>query len=183
MGAPLYNEFGVLPAQHAAAAAQHPMLAPRPIDPATMGYHSIHTFETAQSTEGQPAVAAPQFYYPAPPTQISPQTWPAQPPHHHPYGSSSSGTADSSQVRSQITSSNEEPVQYQESIPQQSQHPQPIIYWSNVQQGQGLVPGAVPPLTGGSQVEGPENPLFPQVWHTVKVEWLLACKIWLIMSI
>jgi hypothetical protein len=74
-------------------------------------------------------------------------------------------------------------VQYQESIPQQSQHPQPIIYWSNVQQGQGLVPGAVPPLTGGSQVEGPENPLFPQVWHTVKVEWLLACKIWLIMSI
>ncbi|KAK9849889.1 Fungal transcriptional regulatory protein [Penicillium brevicompactum] len=37
----LYNDYGSqLPPQQAAAAAQHPMLAPRPVDPATIAYHS-----------------------------------------------------------------------------------------------------------------------------------------------
>ena len=37
----LYNDYGAqLPPQQAAAAAQHPMLAPRPVDPATIAYHN-----------------------------------------------------------------------------------------------------------------------------------------------
>lgn len=161
MGVPLYNEFSALPPQHAAAAAQHPMLAPRPIDPATMGYHSVQAFETVQPAEGPSAVTAPQFFYPAPPTQMPLQPWPAQP--QHPQVPSSSTTANYSQMQPQPASSNEDQIKHEELIPH---HPQPIIYWSNVQQGQEFVSPSVPPLTGAQQTEqGPDNPLFPQVYH------------------
>ncbi|KAJ5907666.1 hypothetical protein N7495_000348 [Penicillium taxi] len=51
-----------LPAQHAAAAAQHPMLAPRPVDP----------YSSAQSDPQANGGATP-FYYPAP--IHAPQQW------------------------------------------------------------------------------------------------------------
>ncbi|CEJ53866.1 Putative Transcription factor [Penicillium brasilianum] len=166
MRVPLYNEFGALPAQHAAAAAQHPMLAPRPIDPATMGYQSFQTYETTQPVDGQGSANAPQFYYPALPTHIPPQTWSAQPPPQHPQEPSPSGTSDYAQVQSQQSSSPSEPVQPHGS---RSQHPQPIIYWSNVQQGQEFVPASLQLPPGGAQAEdGPENPLFPQPLHSTE---------------
>lgn len=37
---PLYGEYAPLPPQQAAAAAQHPMLAPRPLETASTDYHS-----------------------------------------------------------------------------------------------------------------------------------------------
>ncbi|KAJ5592229.1 hypothetical protein N7537_009133 [Penicillium hordei] len=78
MRAPIPDDYGSqLPPQQAAAAAQHPMLAPRPVDPAAMGYHSFPS-QTPSSSQIQP-VNAPPFYYPA--TQVQPLThmWHTQP--------------------------------------------------------------------------------------------------------
>ncbi|KAJ5780286.1 hypothetical protein N7457_005446 [Penicillium paradoxum] len=61
MGVPIYNDYGFqLPPQQAAAAAQHPMLAPRPVDPATMGYHSLPS-QMPSSSYTQPLNTFP-FY-------------------------------------------------------------------------------------------------------------------------
>lgn len=58
------NDYGSeLPPQQAAAAAQHPMLAPRPADPAVMGYPSFPS-QMHSSAQLQP-INTPSFYYPA----------------------------------------------------------------------------------------------------------------------
>lgn len=75
MRVPLFNE--PLPAQQAAAAAQHPMLAPRPVDmPPNLGYQAMSSSETSPP-ESKSALPAPQFYYPTPPVNIPPQPWPS----------------------------------------------------------------------------------------------------------
>lgn len=74
----MHNDYGSqLPPQQAAAAAQHPMLAPRPVDPVAMGYHSFPS-QIPSSTQIQP-INAPPFYYPA--AQVQPPThmWHTQP--------------------------------------------------------------------------------------------------------
>ncbi|CAG8115795.1 unnamed protein product [Penicillium nalgiovense] len=71
MSRPMHNDYGSqLPPQQAAAATQHPMLAPRPVDPAAMGYHSFPS-QTPSSTQTQP-INVPPFYYPA--AQVQPQS-------------------------------------------------------------------------------------------------------------
>lgn len=71
MGVPLPNGHGLLPAQQAAAAAQYPMLAPRPIDSASMGYQS-------SSSEALHNTDLSQFQYPVPLTQAPSNFWPGQ---------------------------------------------------------------------------------------------------------
>lgn len=78
MRTPIPNDYGSqLPPQQAAAAAQHPMLAPRPVDPVAMGYHPFSS-QIPSSSQIQPANAT-QFYYPT--TQVQPPThmWHNQP--------------------------------------------------------------------------------------------------------
>lgn len=62
MRVPFYNDYSTqLPPQHAAAAAQHPMLAPRPVDPATMGYNSFSS--QIPSSNQMQIINGPPFYY------------------------------------------------------------------------------------------------------------------------
>ncbi|KAJ6030647.1 uncharacterized protein N7446_000290 [Penicillium canescens] len=77
MGMPLYNDYGSqLPPQQAAAAAQHPMLAPRPVDPATMGYSSFPP-QMPQPDRTQPGNTPPFYYPPGPmPVQAPTHMWP-----------------------------------------------------------------------------------------------------------
>ncbi|CAG8020654.1 unnamed protein product [Penicillium olsonii] len=80
IGPPLYSDYGSqLAPQQAAAAAQHPMLAPRPVDPATLGYRSMpaQPIPTAQMQQNN----SNQFHYPAPPSitqQPQADVWPTQ---------------------------------------------------------------------------------------------------------
>ena len=77
MRGPIPNEYGSeLPPQQAAAAAQHPMLAPRPADPVAMGYPSFPS-QMHSSAQLQP-INTPSFYYPA---QVQPSShiWHIQP--------------------------------------------------------------------------------------------------------
>ncbi|KAJ5172800.1 hypothetical protein N7492_005393 [Penicillium capsulatum] len=69
--APSLNEYGVLPAQEMAAAAQYPMLAPRPMDSASMGYQS-------SLSEDPQSAGISQFQYPAPLAQGPSNLWPGQ---------------------------------------------------------------------------------------------------------
>ncbi|CAI7661274.1 unnamed protein product [Penicillium glandicola] len=72
MRVPAYNDYGSqLPPQQAAAAAQHPMLAPRPVDPVAMGYHSF-------PSQSQP-INPSSFYYPAAQGQPPTHVWHTQP--------------------------------------------------------------------------------------------------------
>ncbi|KAG0153904.1 hypothetical protein PDIDSM_1283 [Penicillium digitatum] len=74
MRVPIHNDYGSqLPPQQAAAAAQHPMLAPRPVDPVAMGYHSFPS-QIPSSTQTLP-IDAPRFYYPAAQVQPQPYMW------------------------------------------------------------------------------------------------------------
>ncbi|KAJ5816178.1 hypothetical protein N7447_008411 [Penicillium robsamsonii] len=75
---PIYNNYGTqLPPQQAAAAAQHPMLAPRPADPVMMRYHSFPS-QVPSPTHIEP-INAPPFYYPAAQVQPPTHTWDIQP--------------------------------------------------------------------------------------------------------
>ncbi|CAG8083564.1 unnamed protein product [Penicillium salamii] len=80
-GPSLYNDYGSqLPPQQAAAAAQHPMLAPRPVDPAVVGYHPVPS-QVASTTQLQQNNGN-QFYHPTAPPVVPQQpradVWPAQ---------------------------------------------------------------------------------------------------------
>jgi hypothetical protein len=79
MRMPMYNDYGSqLPPQQAAAAAQHPMLAPRPVDPAIMGYHSFPT-QISPPDQTQPQqINAPQFFYPTAPVPPPTNVWHTQ---------------------------------------------------------------------------------------------------------
>lgn len=62
---------GPLPLQQTAAAAQHPMLAPRLTDPVSMGHRSSSA-GASQSTN------IPQYQYPQPPAQNASYVWTGQ---------------------------------------------------------------------------------------------------------
>lgn len=84
MRVPLYNEYP-LQAQQAAAAARHPMLAPRPIDAFTAGYQPYPTTQSVPLEENETTNAA-HFYYPTPPHAAP---WPTQTSQHGIEGRSS----------------------------------------------------------------------------------------------
>lgn len=71
MEVPLLHDHGLIPAQQAAAAAQYPMLAPRPMNPASMGYQS-------SSSEALLNTDLSQFQYPEPRAQAHSNLWPSQ---------------------------------------------------------------------------------------------------------
>ncbi|KAJ5666801.1 hypothetical protein N7462_011210 [Penicillium macrosclerotiorum] len=180
MRVPLFGDYSTLPAQQAAAAAaQHPMLAPRPVDPATFGYHLTQATENTPS-QGQvtQTAAAPHFYFPALPVQVplsqpwSPQQ--AQPSSQHPQSQTHTQPpappthVEYSQIPLQsVGSTNQSSSKYEQEA--HDPHPQPIINWADFQQanfpqGSGLAPSSVAPMTGDPQSENPsENPLFPQL--------------------
>lgn len=109
MRVPLYNDYP-LPAQQAAAAAQHPMLAPRPIDASTAGYQPYPSSQAVPLADTQTA-DAPQFYYPAPAVHAVP--WPTQPPQQDMRGRNSSTTTSASGLQSPAVSSEQSSVQFQ----------------------------------------------------------------------
>lgn len=74
----LYNDYGSqLPPQQAAAAAQHPMLAPRPVDPATIAYDNVPP-QLASASQTQ-QINGNQFSYPVA-QPAAPPPAPPQPP-------------------------------------------------------------------------------------------------------
>jgi hypothetical protein len=76
MGIPMYNDYGAqLPPQQAAAAAQHPMLAPRPVDPATMGYNAFPS-QMPPPDRAKQGNTPPYYYPPGPmPVQAPTHMW------------------------------------------------------------------------------------------------------------
>ncbi|KAJ5124007.1 uncharacterized protein N7515_007832 [Penicillium bovifimosum] len=110
MRVPMYNDYSshVLP-QQAAAASQHPMLAPRPIDPATVGYQPFSS-QFSSSKHAQP-VNVPPFHYPAASSQPPPHIW--QP----------MAQAESTSIPPNTTnySQTQQPVQYQTRTPPRPQ--------------------------------------------------------------
>lgn len=109
MRVPLYNDYP-LPAQQAAAAAQHPMLAPRPIDASTAGWQPFSPYQAIPLEEPQ-TVNAPQFYYPAHP--VNAVLWPTQQPPPDTRGRNSSTTTSASGFQSPAVSSDQSSVQFQ----------------------------------------------------------------------
>lgn len=109
MRVPLYNDYP-LPPQQAAAAAQHPMLAPRPIDSSTAGYQPYPPSQ-AVPLAGTQTANAPQFYYPAPTVHAVP--WSDQPPQQDVKRRTSSATSDTSGLQSPAVASDQSNVQFQ----------------------------------------------------------------------
>lgn len=166
MRALLFNDYGPLPAQQAAAAAQHPMLAPRPIDAATMGYHNFPPSDSASPGPSQ-TINASQFYYPTPSVQV-PQAWPAHPEEQDGQGRIPSTAVNYSQYQNcqTLAASDEESSQYMQKEHKQeadSQYPQPITDGANIP-GQEYASASMPPNTGNSQWDmNNENNLYSQV--------------------
>lgn len=177
MRMPLFNDYP-LPAQQAAAAAQHPMLAPRPIDAATIGYLNYPSSDIAPSGPSQ-TINGPQFYYPAPQVQ-PPRAGPTQPTVQHGQGLIPSTTVNSSQLQtsqaqassgqdnSQYDQEQYKPEYRQESYKQGEykqeagpQYPPPITNWANFP-GQDFASASVPPYTGKTvwdkSYDGNQNP-------------------------
>ncbi|KAJ5671150.1 hypothetical protein N7507_000277 [Penicillium longicatenatum] len=130
MRVPLYNDFASLPPQQAAAAAQHPMLAPRLDGHMLSGYQ--YPAPTAAVTERvqpdtQQMVDHSQFYYPALPAQV-PQQWP-----DHSTGQIGPGTLPSDlnygQLQPQLAGQNNQNIQHNVV---NSQLPQPITDWASI---------------------------------------------------
>jgi len=164
MRVPLVNDHGSLPAQQAAAAAQHPMLAPRPIDAATTGYGNFLAPDSDLSDPAQ-AINAPQFYYPTPPVQ-DPQAWLTQPTEQDGQGRIPSTTVDYSQFQTFQTppASNEAASQYkQEGLNEaDAQYPQPITNQASFP-CQDFTSASIPPAADGSTwYKNDETNLDPQ---------------------
>lgn len=157
-----FNDYGPLPAQQAAAAAQHPMLAPRPIDAATMGYHNFPPSESAPSAPSQP-INASQFHYPKPLVQV-----PQHSEEQDGQGRIPSTAVNYSQFQTFQTraASDEESSQYMKKEHKQeadSQYPQPITDGANIP-GQEYASASMPPNTGDSLWDMKnENDLYSQV--------------------
>ncbi|KAJ5133146.1 Protein of unknown function DUF3468 [Penicillium atrosanguineum] len=178
MRMPLFSEYP-LPAQQAAAAAQHPMLAPRPIDAATIGYHSYPSSDIAPLGPPQ-IINAPKFYYPAPQVQ-PPQTWPTQPTVQHGRGQIPSAIVNHSQFQtsqtqprsgqdnSQYTEEQYQPGYRQDGYKQDEykqetdpQYPPPITNWAKFP-GQDFASASVPPYTGDTVWDNSyDGNLYPQ---------------------
>ncbi|KAJ5702806.1 hypothetical protein N7488_010354 [Penicillium malachiteum] len=133
----LYNDYNSLPPQQAAAAAQHPMLAPRLTEPVPPGYPYHDVALNAASTsslaavppmEMQQPVDSSQFYYPAPLVQAPPQ-WPSQSTERGPEGSISSASSEYTRRQSQPVIPDQFSAQYGTMTPQM---PQPITDWASI---------------------------------------------------
>ncbi|KAJ6088826.1 hypothetical protein N7486_010087 [Penicillium sp. IBT 16267x] len=128
---PLYSEFTSLPPQQAAAAARHPMLAPRLDGHMLQGYqYPAPTAAIAgrAQPDAQQIVDPPQFGYPAPPAQV-PQQW-----LDHSAGQVGQGTIPSAplnymQIQTQPVGLNNPSPQYSMVNPQL---PQPITDWASI---------------------------------------------------
>ncbi|KAJ5758675.1 hypothetical protein N7520_005831 [Penicillium odoratum] len=125
---PLYSDFSSLPPQQAAAAAQHPMLAPRLDYPTPLGYQYPAPLAPPAAGAGMPQpemqqrVDSSHFHYPAP----SAQSWPS-----YPVGQDGQGTIPSAQLgyaQHQPQLINPAP-QYSGLDPQL---PQPITDWASI---------------------------------------------------
>jgi hypothetical protein len=179
MQMPLFNDFP-LPAQQAAAAAQHPMLAPRPIDAATIGYSNYPPSDTSPSGPSQ-TINAPQFYYPAPQVH-PPQTWPTQPTvqdgpaqiaqttvnysqfqNSQPQPSSGQGSSQYKQEEYKPEYRQEEHKQAKHKHEADPQYPPPITNWANFP-GQDFASASVPPYAGDTVWDKSyDGNLYPQV--------------------
>ncbi|KAJ5666459.1 uncharacterized protein N7477_008907 [Penicillium maclennaniae] len=145
MRMPLFNDYP-LPAQQAAAAAQHPMLAPRPIDAATIGGHNYPYSDIASSGPSQIS-SGPQFFYPAPQVQ-PPRAGSTQPRAQHVQGLLPSTTVNDSQFLTSQAQANKS------AISKRGMHkrpvlntPPPITNWANFP-GQDFASATVPTYTG-----------------------------------
>lgn len=180
MQMPLFNDFP-LPAQQAAAAAQHPMLAPRPIDAATIGYSNYPPSDTGPS--GPSRTINPQFHYPAPQVQ-PPQTWPTQSTVQDGPTQIAPTTVNHSQFRnfqSQASSGQGnfrykqedcKPEYRQKGHKQEAdpQYPPLITNWANFP-GQDFASASVPPHTGDTVwAKSYDGNLYPQV--SIDPSWI-----------
>jgi hypothetical protein len=188
MRVPIFNDYP-LPAQQAAAAAQHPMLAPRPVDVPATGHQAMPS-ETSPPERAPPA-AAPQFYYPTPPVQIPPPSWPVQAieedrrgsepqeptdysrsqPQPQPQSRSQSRSQSLSQSQSQSQSGSEsQPINLTENHVRYDEQKLPVHYiqpslnWENFPTSQDYAAQYASQLASESQTnKSNENPLFPLV--------------------
>ncbi|KAJ5554947.1 hypothetical protein N7461_003417 [Penicillium sp. DV-2018c] len=101
---PIYDYSSQVLPQQAAAASQHPMIAPRPIDPANVGYQGFSS-QFYSANQGQP-VNAPPFYYSAAPSQPATNIW------QRPQAESTSIPPNTTNY-----SQTQQPVRYQTSAP------------------------------------------------------------------
>ncbi|KAJ5914316.1 hypothetical protein N7504_003199 [Penicillium tannophilum] len=128
---PLYSDFTSLPPQQAAAAAQHPMLAPRLDAHMLSGYQypapSAAVAERAQQGLQQ-TVDPPQFYYPALPVQM-PQQWPDHSAGQVGQETTPSASLNYVQYQSQPIGLSNLNAQYS---PVNPQLPQPITDWASI---------------------------------------------------
>lgn len=114
MHVPLFHDYP-LPAQHAAAAAQHPMLAPRPLDVTTYDDQHYLPVQTVPPTGNvQPANESP-FHYPGPPVQVTP--WPRQPEHIGARRRMHSATTSDSDLQSSANGSDQSSTPYKPDAP------------------------------------------------------------------
>lgn len=128
---PLYSDFTSLPPQQAAAAAQHPMLAPRLDAHMLQGYQYLApNAEVAGRVqqETQQTVDPPQFYYPALPAQV-PQQWPDHSAGQVGQGAFNPASLNYVQYQSQPIGLNDPNLQYDVVNPQL---PQPITDWASI---------------------------------------------------
>ena len=128
---PLFSDFTSLPPQQAAAAAQHPMLAPRLDAQMLPGYQypaSAAAVAGRVQEDTQQIVDPPQFYYPALPAQV-PHLWPDHSAEQVGQGTIPSASLNYMQYQSQ-------PIDLSNPNPQYSavnaQLPQPITDWASI---------------------------------------------------
>ncbi|KAJ5484050.1 hypothetical protein N7539_005846 [Penicillium diatomitis] len=159
---PVYNHWtaSFAQAQHVEAApGQHPMLAPRPVDPAALEHHIAPIYEATPPIGQTHAPSAPSFYYPASARQVHGQEWPAQNaqssahqpqstipqpstlPHQGLVASNMIGEADRS-LPAQSLQFGDSTADADRRIPQA---PQAIVYWTNEQLSQDIGFGTVKP--------------------------------------
>lgn len=159
MRVPLFNDYNPLPAQQAAAAAQHPMLAPRPVDAAAMGYNSFQPAETAPPERLQTA-NPPQFYYPAPPVQV-PHPWPSQPAAQDGQRQLSLNAVDYQRSQSQAVSP--EQNKFQHKLEAAAEAPWPVIDRPNFQGEDYTSTSVAPAASETPEDKSDENNAHPQV--------------------
>lgn len=181
MRVPIFNDYP-LPAQQAAAAAQHPMLAPRPVDVPATGYQAMQPSETSPLQRAPPATAS-QFYYPTPPVQLLPQQWPVQTAEENRRDSQPQKATNYSQAQSQPepkpqAQSRSQSLSESESLPTNStenyahydeqklpaHYLQSSVNWQNFPTSQDYAAQYASQLASESSAnKSNENPLFPLV--------------------
>lgn len=133
----LYNDYNSLPPQQAAAAAQHPMLAPRlteampaqpppvQVQPQSKSYSAV----AGRHPEMEPRADPGQFYYPAP-LAPAPQQWSSSPVEQETTRTVSSATSHQyTQFQPQSIQTDQAAAQYDTTSPQM---PPPITDWASI---------------------------------------------------